>query len=87
MTLTNNLPAVARGTVEFAILASLCAMPRPVRGMSEVMINRHHDDPAALESLAAAGLVRSRGWDAGPGAIWIPTDAGEKAYREAAHTG
>jgi hypothetical protein len=66
--------------VEFRILERLCTMPKPVRGISGAMLDRHFGTPAAVEELAAAGLIQGRGWANGPGMVWIPTPEGEAAY-------
>jgi hypothetical protein len=75
---------IRRDSVHFRILERLCAMPRPVRGISSAMLDRHFDAPATVEELAAAGLIVARGWADGPGQIWIPTDDGERLYHELA---
>lgn len=72
---------IERDSVEFRILERLCTMPKPVRGISGAMLDRHFRAPAAVEDLAAAGLIQGRGWADGPGMVWIPTPAGETAYR------
>jgi hypothetical protein len=76
--------AIEPDSVHFRILDRLCRMPRPVRGISGAMLDRHFGAPEAVEELAAAGLIRTRGWANGPGMVWIPTAAGEAAYRELA---
>ncbi len=78
---------IKRDSAQFKILEKLCIAPRPVRGVSAVMLNRAFDAPAAIETLAEAGLIEERGWDVGPGAVWIPTEAGESLYEELAGTG
>jgi hypothetical protein len=75
---------IQRDSVHFRILERLCAMPRPVRGISSAMLERHFDDPAAVEQLATAGLIMARGWASGPGRVWVPTAAGERIHRELA---
>ena len=72
---------IERDSVEFRILERLCTMPKPVRGISGAMLDRHFGTPAAVEELAAAGLIQGRGWANGPGMVWIPTPEGEAAYR------
>ncbi len=72
---------VERDGVHFAILDALCRMPRPVRGISAAMLERRFGAPAAVRELAEAGLIRERGWYEGPGAIWVPTEAGEELHR------
>jgi len=72
---------IQRDSVHFRILARLCGVPRAVRGTSGAMLNRDYDAPWAVDELAAAGLIRERGWHNGPGAVWIPTPAGEEVYR------
>jgi hypothetical protein len=73
---------IQRDSVQFRILDRLCSMPRPGRGISGAMLERHFGPGAAIEELAGAGLIAPRGWANGPGAVWIPTAAGEAAYRE-----
>lgn len=70
----------ARDSIQFQILERLCAMPKAVRGISTVMLNHAFNAPHAIEDLAAAGLIRKRGWDKGPGTLWVPTSAGEDLY-------
>jgi hypothetical protein len=72
---------IERDSVHFHILERLCAMPKPVRGISGAMLERHFGAPGAVEELAGLGLVQARGWANGPGMIWIPTAAGEAVYR------
>jgi hypothetical protein len=74
--------SIERDSVEFRILERLCTMPRAVRGISGAMLERHFGAGPAVEDLAAAGLIVMRGWANGPGAVWIPTAAGEALYRE-----
>ena len=70
---------IERDSVHFRILERLCVMPKPVRGISGTMLERHFGAPAAVEELASLGLIQARGWANGPGMIWIPTAAGEAA--------
>ncbi len=63
-------------SVHFHILERLCVMPKAVRGMAPAMLQRQFGDLVAVEELAAAGLLRKRGWADGPGWVWIPTEAG-----------
>ena len=72
--------AIERDSVHFHILERLCTMPKPVRGISGAMLERHFGAPGAVEELAAGGLIQTRGWANGPGMIWIPTAAGEALY-------
>jgi hypothetical protein len=72
--------SIERDSVHFRILARLCAMPKPVRGISGAMLERHFGAPGAVEELAGLGLIQTRGWANGPGMIWIPTAAGEALY-------
>jgi hypothetical protein len=72
--------AIERDSVHFRILERLCVMPKPVRGISGAMLERHFGTPAAVEELASLGLIQARGWANGPGMIWIPTAAGEALY-------
>jgi hypothetical protein len=74
--------SIERDSVHYRILERLCAMPRAVRGISGAMLERHFGSGPAVEELAAAGLIAMRGWANGPGAVWIPTAAGEALYRE-----
>jgi hypothetical protein len=67
-------------SVHFHILDRLCRMPKAVRGMAPAMLQRRFGDLAAVEALAAAGLLKKRGWADGPGWIWIPTEAGEALH-------
>ena len=71
---------IERDSVQFQILARLCGAPKAVRGTSGAMLDRDYNAPWAVDELAAAGLIRQRGWHDGPGAIWIPTPAGEEVY-------
>jgi hypothetical protein len=71
---------IERDSVHFRILERLCTMPKPVRGISGGMLDRHFGAPQAVEELAAGGLIKGRGWANGPGMIWIPTPAGEALY-------
>ena len=73
---------IERDSVHFRILERLCAMPKPVRGISGAMLERHFGTPAAVEELASLGLIQARGWANGPGMIWIPTAAGEALYHD-----
>ena len=76
--------AIERDSVHFRILERLCTMPKPVRGISGAMLDRHFGAPAAVEELASLGLIQGRGWANGPGMIWIPTADGEALYHELA---
>ncbi len=73
-------------SVHYRILARLCAMPRPVRGISGAMLDRHFEAPDAVEELAAAGLIQARGWANGPGVVWVPTQAGEELCQRLAES-
>ena len=44
---------IERDSVHFRILERLCAMPKPVRGISGAMLERHFGAPAAVEELAS----------------------------------
>jgi len=77
---------IERDSVHFAILERLCSAPKPVRGTSGAMLDRDYQAPWAVDELAAAGLIRERGWHDGPGAIWIPTPEGEALYRRLAES-
>jgi hypothetical protein len=77
---------IERDSVHFVILERLCALPKPVRGTSGAMLDRDYGAPWAVAELAAAGLIRERGWHDGPGSIWIPTPAGEALHQELAST-
>jgi len=74
--------SIEQDSVHFRILERLCGMPKPVRGISGAMLERHFDATWAVEELAAAGLIVARGWANGPGAVWIPTAAGEALHHE-----
>jgi hypothetical protein len=78
---------IERDSVHFLILERLCALPRPVRGTSVAMLERDYSAPWAVAELAAAGLVRERGWHDGPGSIWVPTPQGEALYQQLAAAG
>ena len=75
---------IERDSVHFRILERLCEMPKPVRGISGAMLERHFGAGPAVEELAADGLIVMRGWAHGPGAVWIPTATGEALYRKLA---
>jgi hypothetical protein len=60
------------------ILKRLCDMPKPVRGISDGMLNRAFSSPRSVQELALAGYIRQRGWHDGPGGVWVPTEAGEE---------
>ena len=73
------------GSIHYRILARLCEMPKPVRGISGVMLNNEFHSPAVIDELAAAGLITARGWESlaprlAP-SIWVPTEQGEALYR------
>jgi hypothetical protein len=72
---------IERDGVHFRILERLCSMPQAVRGISGAMLERHFNASWAVDELAAARLIRPRGWANGPGAIWIPTEDGLAIYR------
>ena len=74
--------SIERDSVHFRILERLCAMAKPVRGISGAMLERHFDASWAVEELAGWDLIAPRGWANGPGAIWIPTAAGLALYHE-----
>ncbi|MEQ9042602.1 MAG: hypothetical protein RLO23_02150 [Alphaproteobacteria bacterium] len=75
---------IQRNSVHFRILEALCTMPKPVRGITAVMLNRQFDAPEALVELESEGLVSERGWDKGPGGVLVATAAGEQLYHELA---
>jgi hypothetical protein len=79
--------SIERDSVHFRILERLCGMPKPVRGISGTMLERHFGAPAAVEELASLGLIQARGWANGPGMIWIPSAAGEALYHDLAEDG
>jgi hypothetical protein len=79
--------SIERDSPHFRILERLCAMPKPVRGISGAMLERHFEAGWAVEELAAAGLIAARGWANGPGAVWIPTATGEALWRELSEGG
>jgi hypothetical protein len=68
-------------SVHFRILECLCTMPRAVRGMAPAMLQRRFGDLVPVEELAAAGILKKRGWADGPGFVWVPTEDGEALYR------
>jgi hypothetical protein len=76
--------AIERDSVHFRILERLCTMPKPVRGISGAMLERHFGAPAAVEDLASVGLIQGRGWANGPGMVWVPTPSGEAVFHELA---
>jgi hypothetical protein len=78
---------IERDSVHYLILERLCSLPRPVRGTSGAMLQRDYDAPGAVAELAAAGLIRERGWHDGPGSIWVPTADGEALYQQLAAAG
>lgn len=73
---------IERGSVHFQILERMCSMPKAVRGISGTMLDRHFHADWAVEELSGAGLIAERGWADGPGAVWVPTAAGEALFRE-----
>ena len=75
---------IERDSVHFRVLERLCTMPKPVRGISGAMLDRHFGASDAVEELASLGLIQGRGWANGPGMVWIPTAAGEALYHELA---
>lgn len=76
---------IEKTSKQFKILEHLCRMPKPVRGASAEMLERQHQASEALADLSERGLVRARGWDSGPGRIWVPTEAGERLFAELSH--
>jgi hypothetical protein len=78
---------IERDDVHFRILERLCSMPPAVRGISGAMLERRFNAGWVVDELAAAGLIQARGWANGPGAVWIPTEAGEAVYRRLAGNG
>lgn len=73
---------IERGSVYHKILQYLCSMPKAVRGASEGMLTRHFSDPDAVRELVRMGWLEERGWDSGPGSIWIPSKKGEAICAE-----
>ncbi len=73
---------IQNGSVHHQILERLCAMPKAVRGISAAMLQRQFGESGAIDDLVAAGLVRSRGWADGPGAVLVPTVSGEALAKE-----
>jgi hypothetical protein len=71
-----------RDSVHFRMLEALCAMPRAVRGISAAMLERRFGPNAPIDDLVAGGLIRRRGWAAGPGWVWLPTAKGEALYQK-----
>ncbi|MDA0367152.1 MAG: hypothetical protein O2995_02055 [Proteobacteria bacterium] len=41
------------------------------------MLLRNFKSLRAIQLLAADGLIRCRGWNDGPGGVWVPTSKGE----------
>lgn len=73
---------IRHDSVHFHILDRLCRMPKAVRGMAPAMLERQFGDLLAVDDLAAAGLVKKRGWADGPGWVWIPTEAGQALHHD-----
>ncbi len=73
---------IQRNSIHFRILEALYTMPKPVRGITAVMLNRQFDAPQVLAELESEGLISEKGWDKGPGAVLVATAAGERLYRE-----
>lgn len=73
--------AIQRESVHFQILERLCSTEPHLRGTSGAMLDRDYGEPTAVSELATAGLIKERGWHSGPGAIWVPTDAGIALYQ------
>jgi len=48
------------------------------------MLNRKFNAPRVLEELESNGLIVEKGWDKGPGAVLVATEAGIRLYRELA---
>ncbi|MEZ5935771.1 MAG: hypothetical protein R3F54_28450 [Alphaproteobacteria bacterium] len=75
---------VRHDSIHFQILDRLCRMRRAVRGIAPAMLQRQFGDLLAVEDLAAAGLLKKRGWADGPGWVWVPTEEGEALHRSMA---
>ena len=75
---------IQRNSIHFHILEALCALPEAVRGITSVMLNRKFNAPRVLEELESNGLIVEQGWDKGPGAVLVATEAGVRLYRELA---
>ena len=73
---------IEKNSPEHEILSALCAMPRPVRSMSEAVLLRKFRSSRAIHNLASQGLIRLRGWSDGPGGVWVPTAEGENLLIE-----
>ena len=73
---------IQRNSIHFRILEALCTTPKPVRGITAVMLNRQFDAPQVLAELESEGLISEKGWDKGPGAVLVATAAGEQLYHE-----
>jgi len=72
---------IQRNSVHFRVLEALCTTPEAVRGITSVMLNRKFDAPQALLDLESEGLISEKGWDQGPGAVLVATEAGARLYR------
>ena len=46
------------------------------------MLERRFHAGWAIDELAAQGLIVQRGWADGPGAVWVPSAAGEALYQQ-----
>ena len=79
-----NAMQIQQDSVHFHILEALCALPEAVRGITSVMLNRKFDAPRVLAELESDGLIAEKGWDKGPGAVLVATEAGVRLYHELA---
>jgi len=67
-------------SAHFRILEALCTTPKPVRGITAVMLNRKFNAPQVLIELESEGLISEKRWDKGPGAVLVATMRGEQLY-------
>ena len=55
--------------------------------MSEAMLLRAFKSTRAIHTLAADGLIQCRGWNDGPGGVWVPTKKGEALVADSGAAG
>lgn len=72
---------IQRDSLHFRVLEALDAMPQAMPGITAVMLNRKFNAPQVLVELEAEGLIAEKGWDTGPGAVVVATEAGARLYR------
>ena len=73
---------IEKSSPEHEILAVLCDMPRPLRGVSEEVLLGKLRSPRAIHNIVSHGLIRLRGWSDGLGGVWVPTSEGENPVIE-----